>query len=127
MSSHKEYSLDSFHLCFTITLKSFQVKIMLYCYSFQSIVPEGANSRQVDPQFQVPQPNVILTVEVNKCLLHGVYGQTVCDESLSFWDLLYDTSYRNKYFKDNYRHQNVCCVRNRISAILGFRIKILML
>ncbi|RUS88814.1 hypothetical protein EGW08_003444 [Elysia chlorotica] len=44
---------------------------------FMSILPAGANLKEIDPEFRVPEPNVVLTVEVNKCLLQGVYTQTL--------------------------------------------------
>ncbi|GFR97343.1 snRNA-activating protein complex subunit 3 [Elysia marginata] len=44
--------------------------------AYLTIVPEGKTCKPTEPQFQVPTPNVVLTVEVNKCLLHGIYGQS---------------------------------------------------
>lgn len=45
--------------------------------AYMSIVPEGKISKPSEVEFQVPTPNVILVVEMTKCLFRGGYNQTI--------------------------------------------------
>ncbi|GFO14625.1 snRNA-activating protein complex subunit 3 [Plakobranchus ocellatus] len=67
--------------------------------SFMSVIPEGATSKDIDPQFRVEEPNIVLTVEVAKCLLHGAQAQLDMYKSGFFF--IENIFYNDLRFPDN--------------------------